>query len=207
MIETLLSMDPALVGTFVIAGLLLNITPGADFVFVTASGLQGGPRIGIAAAVGVLIGIIVHILAAAAGVSALLLAAPAAYDIMRFAGAAYLIYLAIQSWHASTQLGTGRAAPSVGAAIKRGFITNVLNPKTALFIFAFIPQFTTPDIGPVWHQILILGAIFAVNGLIFALCLGTMAGLFAHALQRRVGLLNKLTSILFGGLAARLILD
>lgn len=205
--EVLISFDPALLMTFVLAGLLLNITPGADFVFVSASGISGGPRIGIAAGVGINLGVAVHILSAAAGVSALLLAYPAAYDVIRYAGAFYLAYLAYQAWSDRGGLSEGKAAPSVWSAVQRGFLTNVLNPKTALFIFAFIPQFTDPLIGPLWMQILILGAIFMINGFLFTLCLGTLSGLFANALRARTRTLNKITAILFGGLAARLILD
>lgn len=205
--DVLTGFDPALLATFVVAGLLLNITPGADFVFVTASGIAGGPRVGMAAGIVINLGIIVHVVAAAAGISAFLLAVPAAYDAIRFAGAAYLLWLAVQMWRASGDLAEGRAAPGIRAAIRRGFITNVLNPKTALFIFAFIPQFTVPAIGPIWMQILILGAIFMINGFIFVTCLGAAAGLFADVLRARIRALNKLTAILFGGLAARLILD
>ena len=205
--EVLTSFDPALLLAFIGAGLLLNFTPGADFVFISASGISGGPRIGVAAAIGVLIGVAVHIVAASAGVSALLLAYPSAYDAIRFAGAAYLLYIAVQAWRATDGPGDGQAAPSAQVAIRRGFITNVLNPKTALFIFAFIPQFTDPAIGPVWMQILILGGIFMFNGFLFAICLGTAAGLFADALRSRTRILNKITAILFFGLAVRLILD
>lgn len=205
--EVLTAFDPSMLAAFVVAGLILNLTPGADFLFVTASGIQGGPRIGMAAALGINLGIIVHILAAAAGVSALLLAYPAAYDAIRYLGAAYLLWLAIQAWRANGALGQGQGAPSAGHAIKRGFVTNVLNPKTALFIFAFIPQFTDPGIGPIWMQILILGAIFMVNGLIFVLCLGAAAGVLSNTLRARSRLLNRLSAILFGGLAARLAFD
>ena len=206
-VDTLLAFDPALLAAFVVAGLLLNITPGADFVFISASGIQGGPRIGMAAALGVNLGVVVHIALAAAGLSALLLAYPASYNAIRYAGAAYLAWLAIQAWRSRGELSDGRGALRASAAIRRGFVTNVLNPKTALFIFAFIPQFTSPGNGPVWMQILILGAIFLVNGFLFALTLGALAGFFADALRPRVRHLNKLTAILFGGLAARLVLD
>ena len=205
--DVLTGFDPALLTAFVVAGLILNFTPGADFLFITASGVQAGPRIGMAAALGVNIGIVVHVIAAAAGVSALLLAYPAAYDAVRYIGAAYLLGLAIQAWRAAGELGEGRAAPSAKSAVRRGFITNVLNPKTALFIFAFIPQFTDPAIGPIWLQILILGAIFMVNGFIFAMCLGALAGALANILRARSRLLNRLSAIVFGGLAARLALD
>ena len=205
--EVLTSFDPAVLGAFVVAGLILNFTPGADFVFISASGIQGGPRIGMAAGTGVSLGVIVHVILAAAGLSALLIAYPAAYDAIRYAGAAYLLYLAVQAWRSSGELAEGRAALSAKGAIRRGLITNVLNPKTALFIFAFIPQFTHPENGLVWIQILILGAIFTINGFIFAMCLGTAAGLFADALRSRVRALNKITAILFGGLAVRIAFD
>ena len=205
--DVLTGFDPTLLVAFVLAGLVLNFTPGADFLYITACGIQGGPKIGIAAAVGINLGIIVHIAAAAGGVSALLLAHPAAYDLIRYAGAAYLLWLAWNAWTSSGVLAEGRAAPNPRQAIRRGFLTNVLNPKTALFIFAFIPQFTVPDIGPIWLQILILGGIFLVNGLIFALCLGLASGGLGTVLQERTGPLNKVTAMIFGGLAARLLID
>ena len=186
--DVITGFEPALLLGFVLAGLILNITPGADFVFISASGIAGGPRIGVAAALGVNLGIVVHVVAAAVGVSALLLAHPAAYDTIRLGGAIYLVWMAIQ-------------------ALRRGLITNVLNPKTALFIFAFIPQFTDPANGPIWMQILILGAIFLVNGFLFVIFLAVASGYFANILRSHVGFLNKLTAILFGGLAARLIIN
>jgi threonine/homoserine/homoserine lactone efflux protein len=205
--QVLTGFDPTLLAAFIGAGLLLNITPGADFVFVSACGISGGPRVGMAAAVGINIGVWVHVAMAAAGVSALLVASPAAYYVLKYAGAVYLIYLAITAWRDTDELGKGRAALSVAKAIQRGFVTNVLNPKTALFIFAFIPQFTDPAIGPIWMQILILGLIFQLFGMAFSLSLGAAAGCFADTLRARVRALNKLTALLFGALAARLLID
>ena len=205
--DTLISFDPAVLTAFIAAGLLLNITPGPDFVFVSASGMTGGSKIGLAAGLGINLGITLHVLMAAAGLSALLLAYPAAYNAIRFIGAAYLAYLAVQAWKASGDLAKGRPAVSVTAAIRRGFLTNVLNPKTALFIFAFIPQFTDPAIGPIWLQILILGAIFQFFGFLFVMALGATAGLMANKLRANTNILNKFSAIMFGGLAARLALD
>ena len=205
--EVLTGFEPSVLVAFIAAGLLLNITPGADFVFISASGISGGPKIGMAAAMGVNLGVAVHIILAAAGVSALLLAFPWAYDAIRYAGAAYLLWLAVQAWRASGELGQGRAARSVWRAVRRGFITNVLNPKTALFIFAFIPQFTDPAIGPIWMQILVLGVIFMVFGAAFSLCLGAAAGVFARALKAKTRILNRVSAVMFGGLAARLVWD
>ena len=205
--EILWGFEPALITGFVIAGLILNITPGADFLYIMSSGLSGGSRIGVAAALGVNLGVVVHILAAAAGLSALLFAHPAAYDLIRICGAAYLAWMAVQVWRRSSTVARARSFPGVRQAARRGFFINVSNPKTALFIFAFIPQFTDPTIGPIWVQSLILGAIFLMNGAVFTLCLGVGSGYFAAALGRRVGVLNKISAILLGGLAARLIID
>ena len=205
--EILWGFEPALITGFVIAGLILNITPGADFLYIMSSGLSGGSRVGVAAALGVNLGVVVHILAAAAGLSALLFAHPAAYDLIRICGAAYLAWMAVQVWRRSSTVARARSFPDVRQAARRGFFINVSNPKTALFIFAFIPQFTDPTIGPIWVQILILGAIFLLNGAVFTLCLGVGSGYFAAALGRRVGVLNKISAILLGGLGARLIID
>ena len=205
--EILWGFEPALITGFVIAGLILNITPGADFLYIMSSGLSGGSRIGVAAALGVNLGVVVHILAAAAGLSALLFAHPAAYDLIRICGAAYLAWMAVQVGRRSSTVARARSCADVRQAARRGFFINVSNPKTALFIFAFIPQFTDPTIGPIWVQILILGAIFLLNGAVFTLCLGVGSGYFAAALGRRVGVLNKISAILLGGLAARLIID
>ncbi|MEM8776299.1 MAG: LysE family translocator [Pseudomonadota bacterium] len=203
--EVLTGFDQAVLVAFIAAGLLLNITPGADFVFISASGISGGTKAGIAAAIGINIGVILHILMAAAGVSALIMAFPWAYDAIRYLGAAYLIYLAVQAWRSSGELATGNGVANMWRAVRRGFLTNVLNPKTALFIFAFIPQFTDPEIGPIWMQILVLGAIFTAFGFVFAISLGAAAGFFANALRAKTRLLNRVSAIMFGGLAARLV--
>lgn len=205
--EVITGFEPALLAGFVAAGLLLNLTPGADFVFVSASGIGGGPRVGMAAAVGINLGIVVHIALAAAGLSALLMAWPLAYDVIRYAGAAYLAVLAVQAWRRAGDAAGTRGAQNAWRAVRRGFLTNVLNPKTALFIFAFIPQFTDPAIGPVWAQIVVLGAIFLTVGFAFSLCLGAAAGAFAHVLRARARLLGRVSAVLFGGLAARLVWD
>ncbi|MEM9239330.1 MAG: LysE family translocator [Pseudomonadota bacterium] len=205
--DVVTGFDPTLLLAFIGAGLLLNLTPGADFVFISASGISGGPRVGMAAAVGVNLGILVHIAMASAGLSALLIAFPLAYDVIRYVGAAYLIYLAVQAWRSTGEIGQGKAAPSLWVAVRRGFITNLLNPKTALFIFAFIPQFTDPAIGPIWMQILFLGGIFAWVGFAFALSLGALAGIFTNVLKSRARFLNRLSAVMFAGLAARLVWD
>lgn len=207
MIETLFNLDPILIATFIGAGLLLNLTPGADFLLVTSSTIRSGAQVGRAAAVGINLGVLVHLIMATAGLSALLLAYPTAFEVIRYAGAVYLLWMAWQIWNDDGKLGEGAASVSIKAALRRGVLTNILNPKTALFIFAFIPQFTDPALGPIWHQMTILGAIFLVNGFIFEMVLVAMVDRLGPVLRRHLGILNKLTAILFGGLAARLVLE
>ena len=203
--QVLVGFDPLTLLAFVLAGLLLNITPGVDFMFVTASSIAGGVRRGIGAAIGINLGILVHVLAATAGVSALLLAHPSAYEAIRFAGAAYLAYLAVNAWRAAARATMpAHHEPSLKRTIWQGFVTNVLNPKTALFIFAFIPQFTDPAIGAVWLQILILGLLFMVNGMLFSLALAAASGALSRKLTAHRALLNKISAFIFGGLALRL---
>ncbi len=207
MLQTLLTMDPVVILSFMTAGILLNLTPGADVVFVTASGISGGWRNGVAASMGIALGSISHVVLAAIGVSAAIMALPWAYDAIRYAGAAYLVFLAIKAWRSDGDVGEGQGAHSVTQALKRGFLTNLLNPKVALFVLAFLPQFTRLEVGPVWQQILILGAIFVATGLVVTSSFGIAAGVFGTTIRRASGTLNKLTAIVFGGLAARLMWD
>ena len=207
MLTILTALDPVTIVTFMGAGILLNLTPGADVVFASACGMSGGWRAGIAAAFGISLGSLLHITLAAVGVSALLKAVPHAYDAIRYLGAAYLAYLAYKSWVTKSVPDAGRSASSLGRAIRRGFLTNALNPKVALFILAFLPQFTDPAIGPVWQQILILGVAFTTTGMVITSTYGAMAGVFGGTLRARFGVLNKITALIFGGLAARLVLD
>lgn len=204
MIDILTLVPPAELAAFLAAGIVLNLTPGADVMFATASGLSGGPRAGAVAGLGVGLGGLFHVTLAAIGVSALLPAHPAALTALKWAGAAYLLYLAVKSWRAgAAQPGTGVAHP--GRALWRGFVTNALNPKVALFVLAFLPLFTDPARGPVWQQILILGAVFTATGTVITMGYGLLAGMAGQALGRRMGAMNKVAAVLFGGLAARMV--
>ncbi|MBV7380288.1 LysE family translocator [Maritimibacter dapengensis] len=199
----ILGLDPAAVLAFVGAGLLLNLTPGPDVMFATASGLSGGPRVGAAAALGVALGGLLHTLLAAVGLSALLTTFPVAYDLVRWAGAGYLVYLAIRAWRAPPP-DRGRGATELSRAIGRGFLTNALNPKVALFILALLPQFTAPEAGAVWAQILILGTLFATTGFFVTAAYGVAAGQLGAQLARHARLLNRIGAVVYIGLAARL---
>ncbi len=207
MLETLWAMDPLIIATFMAAAVVLYLTPGADMMFTIASGISGGSRAGLAAAFGISAGVLVHVTLAAAGLAVLLKTHPAAYTTIRLTGAGYLLYLAWASWNAKGDLSARRGRSNVWRAFRRGFVTNILNPKVALFVLALLPQFTDPAAGPVWHQILILGGLLALGGVITDGAYGVFAGLLASRLQRSARFMNKLSAILFGGLAARLIFD
>jgi len=93
----------------------------------------------------------------------------------------------------------------MGRALARGFVTNALNPKVALFVLAFLPQFTDPARGPVWQQIVVLGAVFSATGTLITCGYGALAGLAGRALGARMAALNRVAAVMFAGLAARLV--
>lgn len=199
-------IDPVTFFLFLSASVALYLTPGADMMFISASGAAGGPRAGIAAALGVSIGSLFHTVLAAGGVAALIRTHPLAYDALRWAGAAYLMWLAVQAWRAGPPQ-PGEGSRSMGRAFRRGALTNILNPKVSIFVLAFLPQFTDPAAGPIWGQIAVLGTIFSLASIPFNCAYGALAGAFAAPLRRAGRWLNRLSAMVFGGLAAKLALD
>jgi len=153
---------------FIGAGLLLNLTPGADMALVLRSGAAQGWRGGAAAALGVGAGCWVHIAGAALGVSALLAGSPLAFELLRWLGAAYLVWLGLALLRdaAAAQIGGLPLAPP-GAALRKlfvqGFFTNALNPKVALFFLAFVPQFISADAPRPGLAFVVLGSVFVFN--------------------------------------------
>ena len=164
---------------FVLAGIALNLTPGPDMMYTLARSLGQGRMAGVVSALGIGTGSIAHILAAGFGLSALFAYSAMAYMILKYAGAAYLIYLGIR-----TLLGAKSALPvnntreqrPLGQIYWQGVITNVLNPKVALFFISFLPQFVDPHGGSVTAQTLLLGAIFDINGTLILIIIALMAG-------------------------------
>lgn len=198
-------------GVFALAGLLLNLTPGPDVLYIVARSSSQGRAAGVISALGIGTGCLVHILAAAGGLSALLVAVPLAYDIVRYTGAAYLIYLGVRAISAQ-----GRGLPlrtleqeSLGRVFWQGVLTDVLNPKVAMFFLAFLPQFTNPARGPLATQFLVLGLLFAFNGTLVNLGYALTASRLGDWLRTHLGvprLLNRLTGGLFIALGLRLVL-
>ena len=159
---------------FALTVLVVNATPGVDLAFTLLSTLKGGVRAGLAAAAGIGAGCVIHTLAAAFGLAALLAASSAAFSIVKWAGAAYLLWLAIGMLRqgfarATSEAGTAASAPPRSAAslFRQGFTTNVLNPKVALFFLALLPQFIDTAAPNKTLAFIFLGAWFVVQGFAF----------------------------------------
>jgi len=160
---------------FVVSGLLLNITPGPDFVFIVGRSAALGFRAGVWAALGIGAGCFVHVSAAALGLSAMLAASAAAFTFIKWAGAAYLVYVGLSMWRETRQPavtatadGENKAAShnvaTHAAIFRQGLLTNVLNPKVALFFLAFVPQFIDSSSPGKVTAFLLLGLVFNING-------------------------------------------
>ncbi|MCB2094418.1 MAG: LysE family translocator [Rhodobacteraceae bacterium] len=207
MLNLLQAFPPETLIAFTLGGLALNFTPGIDVFFATACGLQGGPKAGAMAGLGVGLGGIWHVTLATLGLSALIAAHPEALRAIRWMGAGYLLWLAWKSWGAGMPATEIRGALPPARALIRGCLSNMLNPKPVLFILAFLPQFTDPAYGPIWQQILLLGGIFTFTGTLVTMGYGVLAGVMGRAIGRRLGVMNKVAAVLFAGLAARLVTE
>jgi threonine/homoserine/homoserine lactone efflux protein len=202
---------------FLTAGVLLNLTPGQDTMFILGQSLANGRRAGIASALGISVGSMVHTTAAALGLSAVLAASETAFTVVRLAGAAYLCYLGARMLLAPSGAlvpppaasGPVAAAATSAAAFRRGIVTNVLNPKVALFYLAFLPQFIDPASPTKTLAFLMLGATFVTTGTLWCLVLATAAASLRGVLVRRRGLaaaLDRAAGALFIALGIRLAL-
>lgn len=203
-------------GLFAVAVLVLNATPGVDLLLTVSRTLVGGARAGLGAAAGIELGCVVHALAAAFGLAALLAVNPAAFTVLKWAGAAYLLWLAVgmarQAWRpAAAAAADGATEPaqrrSLAAEVRTGFLTNVLNPKVALFFLAFIPQFIAPAAPHKTLAFLMLGAWFVVQSALFLAVLVAVAAR-ARRLQTRPAVgraLNAAGAGLFGALAVKVV--
>jgi threonine/homoserine/homoserine lactone efflux protein len=200
-------------GLFVISGLLLNITPGVDFLYVLGRGASRGFTVGVWAALGIGAGCFVHIFAAALGLSAILASSASAFTVVKWIGAAYLLYMGV-----SMLMQRGGLALSVPAAPRQqtmaqvfwqGFATNVLNPKVALFFLAFVPQFIDVHSATKVQAFLVLGAIFNINGTLWNIVVAWGAAFLARRLEAasRVRVwLNRSLGALFVALGVKLAL-
>ena len=199
-------------GVFIVAGLLLNITPGVDLLFITSRSVVQGRRAGIVAALGTGTGCLVHVTAAALGLSVLLLSSSLAFTVVKYLGAAYLIYLGLSSL---LRVSREKVNPSSCPAsylppakiFRQAILINVLNPKIALFFMALLPQFVVPGSDSPSLAFLFLGLVFTVNGtlvnILFAFFSSTVA-LRMKANAKVSRLLKRMSAALFVALGLRL---
>ena len=204
-------LDFASLALFMTATLALNLAPGPDMLYVSTRSLTQGRRAGVISALGIGAGTVVHTVAIASGLAALLRALPLAYEIVRFAGAAYLIWLGMQALRGKA--GPASSKPldraSEWAVFRQGAITNILNPKVALFFLAFLPQFVDPARGSVALQIVVLGCLFNTSGTIVNIAvahLAASAGRWLGARGHVERIFRWLTASVFIGLGLRLAL-
>ncbi len=178
---------------FVSAGLLINITPGPDMLYVATRSTLQGRKAGVASALGISAGSLVHIAAAVLGLSAIFMYSAMAYTILKWVGAAYLVYLGIKVLISANQPLTQQDLKRADnwKIFRQAVTVNILNPKVAIFFLAFLPQFTNPETGSVTLQILFLGMVFNLGGTIVNLFVGLFFGsagnwILGHPLARRI---------------------
>lgn len=199
-------------GLFVVAGLLLNLTPGPDMAYIAARSAAGGFRSGAAAVFGITAGCVVHTLAAAAGLSALLATSAAAFNAVKWIGAAYLFYLGIRLIAASARGAALYVAPQMAVTssariFREALMINVLNPKVALFFLAFLPQFIAVDAQANPLALVFLGTLFNFNSLFVNLPVAWLMSRVGRRFRASAALsrwLSAAVGTLFVALAARL---
>ena len=211
---------------FIAAGLLLNLTPGPDVMYISAHAMRSGLRAGAVAALGISAGCVVHIAAAALGLSALLAASSTAFALLKWVGAVYLAWVGVQMLRAALRKqainkiafgadgtsGTGRFDLNLPlrTVFRRGFLTNVLNPKVALFFLAFVPQFITPGAPQPTLAFLLLGLLFNLNAVPINLGYALLAAWAAQrmgAVRRGMHWLERCAGVLFVGFGIKLALS
>jgi threonine/homoserine/homoserine lactone efflux protein len=194
-------VDPLTLLAFVPASLALNLTPGADMMFCLGQGMRFGPKASVAASAGISVGGMVHVTLAGLGLGALVAAVPWAFDVIRWVGVGYLLWLAAQTLRGDKKIQTTAVPPS---AFRGALIVSLTNPKVILFVLAFVPQFVVPEAGPVLLQFLIFGAVLSLGGFIINALVGVFAGGVGRKLAKGGQALRWISSGIFVALAARL---
>ena len=204
--------------TFFGVAVLLGLSPGPDNLFVLLQSAQRGWRMGIAVVVGLCLGIIVHTTAVALGLAAVFAASEMAFTVLKWCGAAYLVYLAWGAWRAPISVkddGDDQQAAVAESAsagdflrmVMRGVVMNLTNPKVLIFFLAFLPQFANPALGPVAPQIFAFGAVFILATFLVFGAIAIFSGVFGKLLLKSAKgqwWLNKITALVFVGLAVKL---
>jgi threonine/homoserine/homoserine lactone efflux protein len=204
-------IDPGILLMFFTTSILLALSPGPDNLFVMTQAAQQGRKAGLLVTLGLCTGLLFHTAAVTFGLAALFKASAAAFTVLKFAGAGYLLYLAWLSIRAGTVTGPAAAAdrPSSAALYRRGIIMNITNPKVSIFFLAFLPQFVDPSKGPLHPQFLLLGGVFIVATIIVFGAISILAGVFGERFRESAfvqKVLNRAAAGIFAGLAIKLAL-
>lgn len=199
------------VSLFLISCILLNLTPGQDTIYIIGRSVVQGKKGGMVSALGIMSGVLVHTMLAAFGLSAILATSSMAYSVVKYLGAGYLIWIGIgfvrnKTYH--SQLGIdGNLQQKLWKTYRQGMLTNILNPKVALFFLSFLPQFVSPETDFIFGSFMALGMIFFTTGSIWCIVLvygsSWLSGKF-YSGNKVGGLLKKITGTVFIGLGIKL---
>lgn len=195
---------------FVAAGVLLNLTPGADTVYILMRSIAQGRRAGILSALGISAGILVHILLVSFGLAQVVAHSPLLFSALKYGGALYLLYLGVKMWRTPPLVWDNHAAEAAGSGrslFTQGLLTNLLNPKIVLFFLTLLPQFVSPQAASSAVPFLVLGLTFLCTGLLWCLLLAVSGAPFGRLLRRFPPLerwMNRISGTVFIGLGLRL---
>jgi threonine/homoserine/homoserine lactone efflux protein len=204
-------------GLFIASGVLLNLSPGPDVLYIVSQSLRSGVKAGLAAVMGITAGCCVHMAAAAFGVGILLATSTLAFNALKWVGAAYLVYMGVQLlWSRATDPAHEALQPPVQVEVVdlkkiffKGFVTNLLNPKVALFFLAFVPQFIPVHAAEPTLTFILLGCLFNLNGLLVGMAWAwAAAGLAQRAsrVQKSLQKLDRIAGLMFVGFGVKLAL-
>ncbi|MFY7858102.1 MAG: LysE family translocator [Limnohabitans sp.] len=204
-------------GLFIASGVLLNLSPGPDVLYIVSQSLRSGVKAGLAAVMGITAGCCVHMAAAAFGVGLLLATSTLAFNALKWVGAAYLVYMGVQLlWSRATDPAHEALQPPVQVEVVdlkkiffKGFVTNLLNPKVALFFLAFVPQFIPVHAAEPTLTFILLGCLFNLNGLLVGMAWAwAAAGLAQRAsrVQKSLQKLDRIAGLMFVGFGVKLAL-
>jgi threonine/homoserine/homoserine lactone efflux protein len=169
---------------FALSAVALVAIPGPNLIYIVTRSVDGGRRVGVASALGVEAGTLVHVLAAAAGLSALVASSALAFDLVKLAGVAYLAYLGLRALFRREPAGQAAERPdALSRVFAEGALVNLLNPKVSIFFLAFLPQFVDPALGPASTQVLVLGSLFFLIAMVLDLLYVVVAGLLSGVLR------------------------
>jgi threonine/homoserine/homoserine lactone efflux protein len=196
------------IALFIAASALLAIAPGPDIVYVLTRGIAQGPRAGLAAAAGFASGCVFHTVLAAVGIAALIRSSELAFDVVRYLGAAYLVWIGIQALRhrASFAVEGARDTRALATIYRQSVVGNMLNPKVTLFFLAFLPQFVNAEAGHVGAQMALLGGVFMIVTMVVFGAVALFAGWIGDAVRRRPVIgerLNIFAGITFIALGVR----